>query len=933
MYVFVAVAVLLTVLTVTAFTSTTSISSADGFVESGPVPACPADLFDSALVTATCYQDWDRRGRWFVRLISSGIPAHAYGQREQPWDHLVMEQQWDITIPIISDEDGIDALSSLQRDVEPAEFLVGAAREDRPIGMALNGVPFFSPLTPTGADTVNPLPGQVAENETLFDECAGSLQASTGAYGYRVMPPCLFGGPSSSVLEAGGYEPSNALVGFKGDGLDGSLSQPPESPLLGLALDGRRIYGPYDSTGTLAEGLDVCNGRWEQQANDTDDGNTETYAYTYRASPSFPYLIGCWGPAGTSLDAALEATATAGIVSERGDYVYSEIDGGFLLEVPDDGCPAGSFLHTETQECEACPAGTYGKDAGLAGLTCPGVCPVGYYCPDGTAMPTLKCPAGTFGAMPGMEHESCSGECQQGFFCLPGSVAPDSNECGSIMFFCPKGSGQRTPVSSGFYTINVPPEGSLILADADHSTTAAVRVRSGEAQCESGTYCVAGRRRSCPAGTFGATPGLISPTCSGVCPAGNYCPERSVEPIPCPAGTYGGEEGLSTQDCSGLCAQGHYCPAGSVSAFQYACPAGTFGEAYGLTDGLCAEEHVCAREENVPCVASMCDPGYYCPPGSISARENTCGSGDLFCPRGSAFPTPVDSGHYTYVDNAVDGGIGDFWSLEGQTTRTAQAECEPGFYCTGGARVPCPVGTIGSSAGLTSPSCSGPCPAGYFCGVSAIEGERCGGPRWYCPEGSSHRLEVGAGNYSVEGPPDRRAAQAVCPTGTYCQEGVSIPCPAGTYGDAPGLFSPVCSGACPAGRYCLSGTPVPSASASIAAVDDVGLACPPGRYGVEGMGDAMCTGPCPKGYYCPAGSVSGLAYGSGYYCPEGSAERKNVTVGWFATGGGGEWTRSGQVECPAASGEGGGGSTPPSGKSIVERCPDNTVGWDGVALN
>ncbi|CAN0562377.1 unnamed protein product, partial [Ectocarpus sp. 12 AP-2014] len=100
--------------------------------------------------------------------------------------------------------------------------------------MALNGVPFFSPLTATGADTVNPLPGKVAENETLFDECAGSLQAKTGAYGYRIMPPCLHGEISAA------------------------------SPLLGFAMDGRRIYGPYDSTLSLAWGLDVCNGRWEE---------------------------------------------------------------------------------------------------------------------------------------------------------------------------------------------------------------------------------------------------------------------------------------------------------------------------------------------------------------------------------------------------------------------------------------------------------------------------------------------------------------------------------------------------------------------------------------------------------------------------------------------------------------------------------------------
>lgn len=48
---------------------------------------------------------------------------------------------------------------------------------------------------------MNPLPGKVAENETLFDECAGSLQANTGAYGYRVMPPCLYGGSFTSVNE------------------------------------------------------------------------------------------------------------------------------------------------------------------------------------------------------------------------------------------------------------------------------------------------------------------------------------------------------------------------------------------------------------------------------------------------------------------------------------------------------------------------------------------------------------------------------------------------------------------------------------------------------------------------------------------------------------------------------------------------------------
>lgn len=49
-------------LSTTAFTITTSTSSADGVVEAGPTPACPADVFDRVLVTATCHQ-----GKRFLR--------------------------------------------------------------------------------------------------------------------------------------------------------------------------------------------------------------------------------------------------------------------------------------------------------------------------------------------------------------------------------------------------------------------------------------------------------------------------------------------------------------------------------------------------------------------------------------------------------------------------------------------------------------------------------------------------------------------------------------------------------------------------------------------------------------------------------------------------------------------------------------------------
>lgn len=180
--------------------------------------------------------------------------------------------------------------------------------------------------------------------------------------------------------------------------------------------------------------------------------------------------------------------------------------------------------------------------------------------------------------------------------------------------------------------------------------------------------------------------------------------------------------------------------------------------------------------------------------------------------------------------------------------------------------------------------------------------------------------------------------QDACPAGAYCREGMLRPCPAGTHGSTPGLSSPACSGPCPAGRYCPPGTI--SDGNSTASETIIGSACPAGRYGLSGMGDASCAGPCEAGYYCPESSSSPREFecGSGtVFCGEGSGEPSNVTAGWYATGGG-EFTRSGQAECLAAAAAAGGGSsgggtyTPPAAMSSVGLCPDNTVGWNGTAV-
>lgn len=57
--------------------------------------------------------------------------------------------------------------------------------------------------------------------------------------------------------------------------------------IFGIAKDGHLIYGPYNKEGKLwtCSDHDICNGAFI-------DGN-----YVYLSTTTFPYVLGCWGPA------------------------------------------------------------------------------------------------------------------------------------------------------------------------------------------------------------------------------------------------------------------------------------------------------------------------------------------------------------------------------------------------------------------------------------------------------------------------------------------------------------------------------------------------------------------------------------------------------------------------------------------------------------
>lgn len=56
----------------------------------------------------------------------------------------------------------------------------------------------------------------------------------------------------------------------------------------GIAKDGHVIYGPYNANGELwgCGDVDACNGFW------LADGS-----YGYATTMTFPYTVGCFGPA------------------------------------------------------------------------------------------------------------------------------------------------------------------------------------------------------------------------------------------------------------------------------------------------------------------------------------------------------------------------------------------------------------------------------------------------------------------------------------------------------------------------------------------------------------------------------------------------------------------------------------------------------------
>ena len=236
-------------------------------------------------------------------------------------------------------------------------------------------------------------------------------------------------------------------------------------------------------------------------------------------------------------------------------------------------CEAGYWCDETTGIRQKCPPGRYGAEQGLYSMECSGLCSEGHYCQEGSTSKTqlscghieLFCPLGSSAPQevnegyytvnsdssdafddartriaerkcepgtwcqggirrlcaPGYWGESfglttyiCSGPCSAGHLCPEGSTKPVEVVCGDPDFYCLPQSFKPIRVAIGSY-----------------STGGIESTRTGQAIAHPGKYAVSGLLFTCRAGYYGASEGLSTPSCSGPCAPGFYCPTGSTSPV------------------------------------------------------------------------------------------------------------------------------------------------------------------------------------------------------------------------------------------------------------------------------------------------------------------------------------------------------------------------------------------------------------------
>lgn len=163
--------------------------------------------------------------------------------------------------------------------------------------------------------------------------------------------------------------------------------------------------------------------------------------------------------------------------SNSSDYIANECPKGYYCPVNTTDpynfpCWPGTYNPTAAQPnntaCLLCNAGSYCQGFGNEKPT--GFCTEGYYCPLGTVNVILPCPVGSFCPNASAVPTMCTGghfcpderlatpkyECKEGYYCILNAsrADPTDNVTGNICptgSYCPRGSFKHNPCPIGTY--------------------------------------------------------------------------------------------------------------------------------------------------------------------------------------------------------------------------------------------------------------------------------------------------------------------------------------------------------------------------------------------------------------------------------------------------------------------------------------------------
>ena len=234
-------------------------------------------------------------------------------------------------------------------------------------------------------------------------------------------------------------------------------------------------------------------------------------------------------------------------------------------------CPLGHWCPLGTADPIPCPAGTYGAEEGLSTSACSGRCPKGSYCGIATVFPD-NCLAGFYGNMTGLHAPTCSGACDAGYICMAGSISPQQYACPAGQYNSVPGSSSCSDCSPGYATAmsastkcDVCPAGTY--SNAAISATQCLI-------CAPGTYSSAAASTSCSQCSPGQSAEMRQngSTSCRACPPSRYTDgNNTIACLQCPVGTFTLTAGSTS--CS-LCSRirGISCRDGyvSVSSFYHA---------------------------------------------------------------------------------------------------------------------------------------------------------------------------------------------------------------------------------------------------------------------------------------------------------------------------------------------------------------------------